>query len=85
MTVPTSAPGRRSLLKELTERSIRIPPTSADDSRPVSEYFGVDTFGARQMRDKLPKGVYEKLMSAIRAGKKLDKEIAPAVAEICSK
>ena len=32
----------------------------------TSEYFGVNTFGARQMRDKLPKKVYQKLVAAIR-------------------
>ncbi|HYD55249.1 MAG TPA: glutamine synthetase III [Gemmatimonadaceae bacterium] len=83
MTVPASAPARRSLIKELTDRAVRVPPFSANgEAPPISEYFGTDSFGARQMRDKLPKGVYEKLMSAIRAGKKLDKEIAPAVADV---
>jgi hypothetical protein len=33
------------------------------------------------MRDKLPKDVAKKLVAAIRLGKKLDAEIAPAVAE----
>jgi glutamine synthetase len=47
----------------------------------TSEYFGVNTFGARQMRDKLPKKVYQKLGAAIRLGKKLDPEIAAPVAE----
>jgi glutamine synthetase len=48
---------------------------------PTSQFFGVNTFGARQMRDKLPKKVYQKLQATIRLGKKLDAEIAPAVAE----
>ena len=48
---------------------------------PTSQYFGVNTFGARQMRDKLPKKVYQKLQATIRLGKKLDADIAPAVAE----
>ena len=47
---------------------------------PTSSYFGINTFGARQMRDKLPKDVYAKLVAAIRHGKKLDLEIAPTVA-----
>jgi len=38
----------------------------------VSEYFGINTLGARQMRDKLPREVYNKLLAAIRLGKKLD-------------
>jgi glutamine synthetase len=48
----------------------------------VSEYFGVNTLGARQMRDKLPREVYNKLLAAIRLGKKLDSEIAPKVAAV---
>lgn len=49
--------------------------------KPTSEYFGVNTFGARQMRDRLPKKVFAKLQGAIRLGKKLDPDIAPAVAD----
>ncbi len=48
---------------------------------PTSEYFGVNTFGTRQMRDRLPKKVFQKLQGAIRLGKKLDADIAPAVAD----
>src|SRR5689334_12530809 len=48
----------------------------------VSEYFGVNTLGARQMRDKLPREVYNKLLAAIRLGKKLDSDIAPKVAAV---
>jgi glutamine synthetase len=48
---------------------------------PTSQYFGVNTFGARQMRDKLPKKVWQKLQATIRLGRKLDAEIAAPVAE----
>jgi glutamine synthetase len=48
---------------------------------PTSQYFGENTFGARQMRDKLPKKVFQKLQASIRLGKKLDSEIAAPVAE----
>ena len=47
----------------------------------VAEYFGINTFGARQMRSKLPKDVFAKLQAAIRHGKKLDLDIAPTVAQ----
>lgn len=53
-----------------------VPPGSS-----VADYFGMNTFGARQMRSKLPKGVYSKLTDAIRHGKKLDVEIAATVAQ----
>src|SRR5689334_24443757 len=48
---------------------------------PTSQYFGVNTFGARQMRDKLSKKVFQKLQATIRLGKKLDSEIAAPIAE----
>jgi glutamine synthetase len=48
----------------------------------VSEYFGINTLGARQMRDKLPREVYSKLVDAIRMGKKLDLDIAPKIAQV---
>ena len=44
--------------------------------RPTSDYFGINTFGWRQMRSKLPKEVYGKLLDSVRHGKKLDREIA---------
>jgi glutamine synthetase len=50
--------------------------------RPTSDYFGINTFGWRQMRSKLPKDVYAKLVASIRHGKKLDVEIAPTVAQV---
>jgi glutamine synthetase len=48
----------------------------------TSEYFGINTFGARQMREKLPKELYAKLLSSVRQGKKLDRDIAPTVAQV---
>jgi glutamine synthetase len=50
--------------------------------RATSEYFGSNTFGWRQMRSKLPKDVYAKLLDSVRLGQKLDKEIAPTVAQV---
>jgi glutamine synthetase len=86
MPVPTLNPRRTAFNHTVT----RTPqPTAAPMSkngdgapRPTSEYFGCNTFGARQMRSKLPKDVYAKLVAAIRMGKKLDVEIAPTVAQV---
>jgi len=55
---------------------------NSNGQHPTSEYFGMNTFGARQMRARLPKEVYAKLVGAIRQGKKLDAEIAPTVAQV---
>jgi glutamine synthetase len=84
MTVPTSA-SRKQLIRELmTRMATPASPTKTIENGGtavrISEYFGINTFGHRQMRDKLPKDVYAKLISAIRHGKKLDADIAPTVA-----
>ena len=83
MTAPAASP-RKALLKELTTRSVRVPPGFTEDGipRPISEYFGTNTLGVRQLRDKLPKDVYASLAASIRHGKKLDIAIAPAVAQV---
>ncbi len=74
---------RAEVLRAISTRSVATPdvPAMRENPVPISAYFGESTFGARQMRDKLPKDVYEKLTEAIRLGKKLDREIAPTVAK----
>jgi glutamine synthetase len=74
-----TAPARKSTLRDLVTRT----PVFGDGAHvPTSAYFGINTFGARQMRDKLPKDVYAKLVASIRQGKKLDLDIAPTVAQV---
>src|SRR5947208_76583 len=80
-------PSRKSTLRDVIARAPRtslMAATNGDGTSPVptSAYFGINTFGARQMRDKLPKDVYAKLVAAIRQGKKLDLDIAPTVAQV---
>ncbi|HVE79144.1 MAG TPA: glutamine synthetase III, partial [Gemmatimonadaceae bacterium] len=75
---------RKDATREIIARPVRLPPIPTEAGIPLatSEYFGQNTFGARQMRDKLPKDVYAKLIAAVRHGKKLDVEIAPTVAQV---
>jgi len=75
---------RAAALKAIASRVVTPPniPSTKEDGLPISHYFGSLTFGARQMRDKLPKEVFAKLNSAIRHGKKLDVDIAPTVAQV---
>ena len=75
---------RKAAIQEITGRGVRIPPglSPSDTPPPTSEYFGCNTFGARQMRDKLPRDLYAKLVASIRLGKKLDAEVAPTVAQV---
>ena len=75
---------RAAALKAIASRIVTPPdiPSTKEGGEPISHYFGSLTFGARQMRDKLPKEVFAKLHSAVRHGKKLDVDIAPTVAQV---
>jgi glutamine synthetase len=75
---------RAAALRAIASRVVTPPniPSTNEGGEPISHYFGSLTFGARQMRDKLPKEVFAKLNSAIRLGKKLDVDIAPTVAQV---
>jgi glutamine synthetase len=84
MTTPVH-PSRKSSIRDLVARVPRVPHTGSnngDGIMPTSSYFGINTFGARQMRDKLPKDVYAKLAASVRHGKKLDIDVAPTVAQV---
>ncbi len=85
---PYVANPRRAILQEIAGRAARPTATPNGSAQtngahlPTSSYFGCNTFGARQMRDKLPGHVYQKLVASVRLGKKLDLEIAPVVAQV---
>jgi glutamine synthetase len=83
MTAPTINQ-RKAVLHELTNRASRVAPGFNDDGipGPTSQYFGVNTLGVRQLRDKLPREVFSSLAASIRTGKKLDRAIAPVVAQV---
>ena len=48
--------------------------------RPISSYFGENTFNSRVMKAKLPKDVYKRLLEIIEKNKKLDIQTANTVA-----
>jgi glutamine synthetase len=78
----TNLSARKTVIREITEREVRTEALGDDGALPrTSEYFGMNTFGVRQMRDKLPRETYNKLLDAVRHGKKLDVDIAPRVAQ----
>ena len=72
---------RMSVTREIAGRPVRPSEDATDRPTRISEYFGVNTFGIRQLRDKLPKSDYERLVASVRQGKKLDSDVAPAVAK----
>src|SRR5689334_12109267 len=80
----SSVSPRRAVLREITVRDVKKPTTTMNEKgtpQRTSEYFGINTFGVRQMRDKLPRDTYAKLLDALRHGKKLDLDVAPRVAQ----
>src|ERR1700690_2621304 len=66
-------------LKNRVPRTLEVPRDEQGRKLKISEYFGINTFGLTQMRDKLPSDVFGKLRSTIEHGKKLDSDIANAV------
>jgi len=79
----SSTSSRKAVIREITEREVRGSSPNGDNGAlpRTSEYFGVNTFGVRQMRDKLPRDTYAKLLDAVKHGTKLDVEVAPRVAQ----
>jgi glutamine synthetase len=79
----TSANPRFTAIQAIGTREPRRVAFPADENGrklKVSEFFGMNTFGAAQMREKLPADVYAKLRSTIETGKRLDGDIANTVA-----
>jgi len=74
---------RKAVIREITVREAKTPAVVSEngENARTSEYYGVNTFGVRQMRDKLPRDTYSKLLAAVRQSKKLDSDIAPRVAQ----
>jgi len=52
----------------------------AAPTRPVTEFYGSDVFTERVMRQRLPKDVFRKVMSAINHGEQLDHDLADVIA-----
>jgi glutamine synthetase len=70
--------GRLMALQELGRRN----PRQFRDKRTgrVGEYYGLNTFGHKRMKERLPEKVYEKLRNTISRGERIDLTIATEVA-----
>lgn len=74
---------RKSILTTPAPRKeMKTVTTPSGRPQPVSEYFGSLTFGLGQMREKLPRETYNKLLLVLEQGKKLDRETADQVAGV---
>ena len=82
---PKTVQQRKAVTREITNRTPKTPPVIMQNGQAttkVSDYFGINTFGVRQMRDKLPREVYTKMLAAVRQGKKLDFDVAARVSQV---
>src|SRR2546423_11987788 len=81
---PKAVQSRKVVTRELASRTPKTSPPIMQNGQParVSDYFGINTFGVRQMRDKLPRDSYQKLVAAVRQGKKLDFDVASRVSQV---
>lgn len=81
MSTPTSGASSRS---QALVAAVHPPAVTVNkpisNSAAVSEYFGINTFGLAQMREKLPKDAYQNLLKTLEQGKKLPKETAESIA-----
>lgn len=83
MTMGAGAQSRFEAIRRITNKNPRkFEPLLDEKGRElkVSEYFGINTFGMNQMREKLPKEVFQKLISTIHSSEQLDPSIANTVA-----
>lgn len=74
-----SSPRSRALVAATTHTPVKVTRPN-NNNAPVSEFFGCNTFGLAQMREKLPKDAYQNLLKTLDHGKKLPKETAEAIA-----
>ncbi len=83
MSTGTGASARFEAIRTIASRTPRKYDTPKDEkgrAQRVSEYYGVNVFDLRKMKEKLPSDVYNKLRNTIEMGKKLDADIAATVA-----
>jgi glutamine synthetase len=71
--------GRLWAIREVTARHPRSLPEMSGGAG-VLDAFGVNTFNAETMRQKLPKAVYHSLLETVKRGERLDASIANEVA-----
>ncbi|KAI8639112.1 hypothetical protein BD408DRAFT_421851 [Parasitella parasitica] len=61
-------------------RDIQFPRNSAGKQMVVSEIFGTNVFGIKEMGDRLPKPVFKTFCNQLKGGQTLDKVTADAIA-----
>ncbi len=79
----TGSSPRFQALQTVTARNpgkVTLPTDDNGNLLKVSDYFGMNTFSLKQMKEKLPSDIYKRFVASTQAGKKLDIEVANALA-----
>lgn len=61
-------------------KTVEPPTDEKGNTLKVSDFYGQNIFSLKQMKQKLPNDIYKKLIQTTQAGKKIDTEVANAVA-----
>ena len=61
-------------------KTVEAPKDEKGNSQKISDFYGINTFGLKQMKQKLPSDIYKRFVQTIQSGKKLDLEVANVVA-----
>jgi glutamine synthetase len=61
-------------------KNVELPKDEKGNTLNVSEYYGINTFSMKQMKQKLPGDIFKRMNETIKSGKKLDSEVANVVA-----
>ena len=61
-------------------KHVEPPKDEKGNTLKISDFYGVNTFSLKQMKQKLPNDIYKRLVQTIQSGKKLELEVANVVA-----
>ncbi|MBS1959414.1 MAG: glutamine synthetase III [Bdellovibrionales bacterium] len=61
-------------------KTVTAPTDERGNTLKISDFYGVNTFSLKQMKQKLPNDIYKRLIQTTQTGKKLDQDVATAVA-----
>ena len=81
--MPNNTQPRFSAIQTVISRkpkSVEPPKDEKGNSQKISDFYGVNTFGLKQMKQKLPNDINKRFIQTIQSGKKLDLEVANVVA-----
>ncbi len=77
-----SHPRYQALQTVLTRRPLVSEPPRDENGKElkISDYYGANTFSLKQMKQKLPNDIFKRFVQSTHTGKKLDHEVANALA-----